>query len=173
MPDYLPTQEQKLVTWLNNFLTVANADISSLGISPTALSALQADTTLLIANLTNVASSKAIYEGNVQAKDASIAQAAKSVRPLVKQIQNNVTVSDALRAQLGINVPSPVRNKTAPVTPADVLATPDASGINMLKWNTTGNKSATQYVILPAAHKRRQRPCRDGLGDGGDDDQLV
>lgn len=148
MADYLPTQEQKLLVWLNNFLAVANSDISSLGIPQADLTALQTQVTTLTNDVTNVASSKAAYEGNVQTKDVSIVETTKSTRALVRTIQNNPDVSDGLKAQLGITVPSGTRTKTAPVTPSDVLATPQASGINTLAWNVAGNKATTQYAIL-------------------------
>ena len=77
-----------------------------------------------------------------------MAKAARDVRPLVRRIQNNPGVSDSLKAQLGINVQAPVRNKTAPIMPAAVQATPHAVGVNALKWSRTGNKTTTQYVIL-------------------------
>lgn len=148
MPSYLPAREQKLVAWLGNFLTVANAEISSLGITQADLTVITTDTGTLTDDLTTLTSAKAALQGAIRAKDASIKQVDKDVRALVKRIQSNPHVPASLKAQLGMTVPAPAPTKMPPVTPASLLATPLAIGVNALKWHKSGNKASTQYVVL-------------------------
>lgn len=148
MPDYLPNKELDLQVWLNNFTTVAATNTTTLGITTAQIAVIQDDSTEFGDDLTLLAAAKAAYEGALQAKITARRQTESDVRALVRHIQNNPGVSDSLKAQLGINVPNPVRNKTAPVMPVEVQAIPEATGVNTLKWSKAGNKTTTQYVIL-------------------------
>lgn len=147
MSNYLPANDLALQAWLNNFKTVADANAAALGLSTAELGLLDADVPAFVTSLSTLETRKRALESAVIAKDTQRIATVAVVRGLVKRIQANAAVPDTLKRSLGISVPSSVRTKTAPTTPADVMVQPYASGLNLLRWNKNGNKPTTQYMV--------------------------
>lgn len=148
MSNYLPDKDKDLEAWLENFEGVAGDNLIALGLVAADLTDLSANTAGLSSGLSNIIDLKAQLERAVAEKDGFRRSAESEVRGIVKRIQAKPGVPDGLKVQLGINVKSPVINRTPPVQPAALLATPQADGTNTLKWHKNGNKTTTQYVVL-------------------------
>lgn len=148
MADYMPAPERELVTWVNNFLAVAGDNAAALGLSAADLADLAPKRDAFSDDINEAAAARARFESAVTVKETSRQEMQGDVRALVRRIQAHPGVSDALKRQLGVSVPSPVRNHTPPVPPADVQVMPAPNGVNSLKWSKAGNKSTTQYIVL-------------------------
>lgn len=147
MPDYLPTKELDLQTWLTNFATVADSNKTQLGL--TAADVLQVQDALAEFNngLGLYSTQKAQLEGTLRDKNAARRSAEDEVRSVVRIIQARPGVSDGLKATLGITVPSGGRTNPPPTMPASLVAKPTVDGVNVVAWHRMGNKPGTQYVV--------------------------
>jgi hypothetical protein len=146
--ELLPTNDEKLLAWTNNFVTVATANLATLGIAASDLNGLAGGAADLSTNVDTLHSLKQQTASQYTDKTANKGIINSNARSLIKRVDGAPGVSDALKTLLGIPVPSGIVNRTPPVTPASLLATPHADGVNTLKWSTAGNKSATTYLIL-------------------------
>lgn len=148
MKSSLPRNDQDLLAWTNNFVTVATANLAALGLTMADLTPLSGGAVDLTANVDTIHSLKAQIAGQYTDKATNKSFIYDSARPLVRRISAMPNIPDSLKTQLGIPVPSGIINRTPPVTPASLLATPHADGFNTLKWHNAGNKPTTQYLVL-------------------------
>ena len=144
----LPTKDQALIAWANNFVTVATANLATLGLTASDLNTLAGGGADLSTNLDTLHSLKQQTASTYTERDSNKKLINSSARGLIKRVEAAPGVSDTLKTLLGIPVPSGIVNRTPPVTPASLLATPHADGFNALKWHPAGNKPSTTYVIL-------------------------
>ncbi len=161
MSGYLPTKDLELQQWVANFVNVAGDNLSALGLSNTDLQPMSDADILFTGDLAGLQVAKVVYDGAVKSKDQERKSLTAIIRPLVKKLQARPTVTPALKAQLGINASTGTRTKSAPVTPTTLVATPLATGINMLAWKKMGNKATTQYVVYA-------KPLTAGMTASGD-----
>jgi hypothetical protein len=136
-----------LLDWVN-IVTVATANLATLGLTSSDISGLQGGGSDLSANVDAVHGLKAQIAAQYSDKTANKQYIGDAARLMIKKIDGTPTVPDSLKIQLGIPVPSGIINRTPPVTPASLLATPYADGFNALKWHNAGNKPTTQYLVL-------------------------
>jgi len=147
MPDYLPTTDSEFQTWAANFTSVVQANLTALGLSATEIGALDNVVDEFATRLSSTNTSRIALEAAVQAKKTARVQAERDIRGLVQRIQANPNVSDTLKASLGVTVRENTRSSTPPVMPIGVMAQPFATGMNVLTWDRSANKSGTQFVI--------------------------
>lgn len=124
--DYIPSTDADFGTWLNNFITFADANTADLGLTKEELAPLKAAAkdwdTAYSANIAAQAAAK----GTGATKTAARTGAEALARPLVQRLQTSGTVKDSHRQSLGINVRSTKRTAVGEPTTRPV-ATVDTS----------------------------------------------
>ena len=148
MPNtYLPTKEAELVVWLGNFITVANANLATLGLVATDVDPIKALQPVYSTNLNDVETKKAALAAAVGTKDATRDSILQKVRILVNKIQANPAITVAMKAQLGISTHEGGTNLQHPVPPSNLVANMQSDGSFYLTWNRNGNAPRIQFVI--------------------------
>ena len=144
---YYPSKDAELVVWLGNFITVANANLATLGIVATDVDPIKALQPIYSTNLNDVETKKAALSASVETKDATKDSIIQKVRLLVNKIQANPAVTPSLKAQLGISTRTGSTNPQHPVAPTDLVAELQSDGSVNLTWNRNGNAPRIQFVI--------------------------
>lgn len=147
MYSYLPTKDADLEDWVGNFLTVAAANETALGIAAADLAPITADNTAYVNAIASVTTTKTAAKAATHSKDVAHKTLTHDVRLLVKRIQAHPGVSSTLKVSLGINPDNGTRTTTPPVTPKDLKANGSSLGVNSIAWNKNGNIPTTQFVI--------------------------
>ncbi len=147
MPDYIAKPDTDFDAQMVALIAVLAANEAAYGLSAGATSALSAALATFDSALTAANTAKAASNVAVAAKDQARNDLEGLVRPLIRQIQENPVVTDELRSQAGIPIRDTVRTTSAPVAPSDLVATADAAGTNLLRWNGAGNSSGIQFVV--------------------------
>jgi hypothetical protein len=145
MNQNIPAGDAAFENWGINFVTVATANASTLGIKTTDVAALDAAKTGFSSALTNVTTTKTAYLGATATKRASRTSAEATYRKYAKQFLANPALTPALLSSLGFSVtPAP----SVPATPpTDLAATGFSNGVNKLVWKRAGNPQSTVFVI--------------------------
>ena len=81
--------------------------------------------------------------------NAEIKQAAPTLEKKTRATLKTAAASnapDALKAEAGVTIPKP-RVDSAPITPADLSATPDVNGTALVKWNRSGNIRSCKFLV--------------------------
>ncbi len=126
MTDYLPSSDADYSVWVDNFITYANANLATLGLTAADIAPVQAAHADFKTALTANVAAQAQATSARQTKDDSRAAADGAVRPLVGRLQASSTVTDAQRQSLGVTVRSGTRTAAAAPTSRPV-ATVDTS----------------------------------------------
>ena len=145
--DYLPTKDTDLQAWTQNFLAVANANLAPLGLIAGDVTPVSTDKTSYDTAITNNNTKQAEAKAATQQKNTVKTNMSTKIRVLVRKIQANPTVLPQLKAQLGINVGDTTPTPLTPQQPTELVAMPDASGVNKLQWNRNGNPFGTTFII--------------------------
>ncbi len=145
--DYIPSSDLDYQAWLLNFVTVANANLAALGLVAADMTPVTTAKTPFDAAIPDVVTKQKALSQAVQNKLAVRKTSVTSVRAVVRKLQANPAVTNALKAQLGITVKDTNPSPSAPVPPTDLVAHGLDSGTNMLTWKRNGNKSSVQFVI--------------------------
>lgn len=144
---YLPTNDAKLMAWVQNFSAAAAPLEGALNISPYEVAALDGLNNNFSAAVLEVTAAQAALKAAFDKKKAAAKMLNTSVRKLVERIQVSPNITDPIRQSLGLPlrqqpVPPPI-----PLTPANLVATPYADGTNNLNWKHNGNKQGVVYVV--------------------------
>jgi len=145
--DYLPTKDTDLQAWTQNFLTVANANLVPLGVVAGDVTPVSTDKTSFDTAITNNNTKQAEAKAATQQKNTTRTNMSTKIRVLVHKIQANPAVLPQLKAQLGITVGDAVPTPLVPKQPTELVAMPDASGVNKLQWNRNGNPFGTTFIM--------------------------
>ena len=145
--DYLPKGKTQLQAWLTNFNTVANTNMTALGLTASDMTALNGAASGLSTSINVVKTAKASLKAATQGELGATKNVNSTVRGVVRRIQSNAAVSPALKASLGVNPRTAPKNHTPPVTPTGLMAEAYSNGVNSLRWNRAGNKPNTIFVI--------------------------
>lgn len=114
--NYLPADNDGLVTWGQNFTTYIQANLIPLGVTlPQVTPVVNAFTALTAALGAQTAAANNAQAATVAA-DAAAANFENQVRPLVAQMQVSPAVSDPEREQMGIPVYDKIRTRVAAPT---------------------------------------------------------
>ena len=145
--DYLPGSDAEFQLWLANFVTVAGANVTALGLVAADITALSGAQATFGGSLGQMKAMQASAKAATTTKEVSRKAVNNQVRTLVRKIQGTATVTAALKNQLNINPRNTPKTHTPPAQPTYLLASPDTSGVNSLAWDRNGNKPATTFVI--------------------------
>ncbi len=147
MGDFIPKSDREAVAYVTRALAEMAATPIAFGVMVTKVDELEAkrDDALLKLNASDAA--QAASKVAVAAKDAAMLDLLATFRLVVAQIQVNPNVTDESRVTAGLPVRDMVRTVTAPISPRDVVARADASGVNALTWNANGNTSGIRFVV--------------------------
>ncbi|MCX6153862.1 MAG: fibronectin type III domain-containing protein [Candidatus Kapabacteria bacterium] len=148
MPDYIPKQDTIYQDWLANFITVATANLTALGLLSTDLTGISTDKSAFDTSITDLETKKAAMKAATQTKDTAKNASIAKARALVKRIQAKADVTNALKASLQITVPG-----TGPITPPipfppiGLYATIVGAGSYELTWQRNGNNPPINFIV--------------------------
>ena len=144
---YLPNKDDELDHWLTNFNTVAATNQTGLPLTILEINTSENATDDFSAALNNVVTTRAAAKMATMNKDDKRKIAVATVRAMVKKIQADPNVADALKLELGITIPVS-RPKPLPVfAPANAVASIQAGGVVQLVWDANGNAPGAVYTI--------------------------
>ena len=145
MPDdFLPRKKGDLLTWTNNFVLVANANLTTIGLAAADMTALTAAQTNFTNSINGVYAAKAALKGAVQAEKTATKALSNLVRSDVRRIQTVAAVTPTLKGQLGINPRTTVKSHEPPVTPTGLQAEGYSNGVNSLTWEPRREQAANR-----------------------------
>jgi hypothetical protein len=123
---YLPSTEAELVAWMANFAQQYMDHAAALGYPPETVPQVQTTCDQFSASSSNHDQAVEAARSAKQAKDTDRAAALALVRPLVRNLQSNPAMTDALRALFRITVPDSTQtSSTLAVEQNKPLATVD------------------------------------------------
>lgn len=144
--DYLPSRDSELLIWMENFISVANANLADTGLTAlqmTELNDLSTDfTTAYGAQQASIAGARSASISKFEARDLLLALA----RELAQIVQAHPGATDQLKNELGLTVPAPPA-PVIPTVPGDLVAAVGPQGQIGLRWSRNGNKQGTTFVI--------------------------
>ena len=151
MADYIPGADAEFNTWINNFLTYANANLEALGLSASQLEAIAANQSNWQTAYANHITARSAAESALQTKEMTRKTHETSVRTLVRQLQANPNMTDAQRAALGITLRQAMKTSVG-VPTSQPLATIDASDrlrhiINFVDQDTPTRRAKPSGVM--------------------------
>ncbi|MCX6154688.1 MAG: fibronectin type III domain-containing protein [Candidatus Kapabacteria bacterium] len=144
---YFPSKDADFVAWLANYLTVANANLTAIGLIAGDLTPISTLQPTYSTNLLDVEAKKAAFASAVETKDATKESIIEKVRITVNKIQANPAVTPALKALLGISTREGGSYPQHPIPPADLIAVLLPDGTIELSWNRNGNAPSIKFVI--------------------------
>lgn len=145
--DYIPSKEGDIVPWTENFITVANANLSTLGLVAADITAVTTKKNEYSTKLNNAIAKQAESKAATEAKNIAKQQLVTNIRVLAKQIQAKPEVPNNLKEQLGLNVPDLTPTSSIPVPPIELSANISTTGLAKIKWNRNGNIFGTVFLI--------------------------
>ena len=145
--DYLPKKDKDLQAWLNNFVTIANANLPALGITVLDMGPITSDQTSFTGAIATLVTAKDTLKSATQGKNQVRKKAVNDIRALVRRIQANPTVQPPLKSSLGLNPRTVKPSRVTPVTPAGLTVAGYSNGDNVLDWSANGNKAGTNYLV--------------------------
>lgn len=126
MSDYIPDSDADFSTWLNNFITYANANLTTLGLVAADVTPVATAATAFDTEVENNVAAQASAKGARQKKDDARSAVEELARRLVQRLQTSTTVKDGDRHSLGLHVRSTTRT-AASVPTTRPVATIDTS----------------------------------------------
>lgn len=145
--DYIPTKEGDIVPWTENFIAVANVNLSTLGLNATDITNLTSKKTDYSVKLNTAVAKQAEAKAATESKNLSKNELVLNLRALARQIQARPGVSDNLKEQLGLNIPDPNPTPLYPFQPLDLSGNIGVGGVAKIKWNRNGNPQGTPFII--------------------------
>ena len=145
--DYIPLKEGDIVPWTENFIAVANANLPTLGLQASDITAVTTKKSDFATKLNTAIAKQAESKAATEAKNMQKTTLVDNIRVLARQIQARPGVPDNIKAQLGLNIPDPVPTPTGPFMPKDLTAEMAATGLCYLKWNRNGNPQGTIFLL--------------------------
>ena len=145
--DYFPKKEGEVVPWIENFVQVATANATALGLGTVDITALKTMNGDLAGKINAAIAKQSEAKAATEAKNIQMDKTVDTVRSMVRQVQAKPGVPDSLKAQLKISIPSPTPAPTEPVAPKDLTVEMSSGGTCLLKWNRNSNSDRTIFVI--------------------------
>jgi hypothetical protein len=145
--DFLPNGDDELVRWATQFVTMATANISAVGLTSQQITDFSNMSSTFNIRLQNVDTKRGEYQGAVEAKDAQRKLVVNTAREYNRIVQSKTTATPEIKAKLGLKVRRK-GEKTPPIAPAKLTVTGNSLGENFLEWSRNGNISGTVYEIF-------------------------
>ena len=144
---FYPANDAEFAVWFANLLAKATANKTILNLTGERLTAL--DTKLNGFN-TNLAL-KQQKRDEATAQTTLVKNLRKDLNKEASLINNGVKGIEGLPPnlleELGLKVSEGSVGTTPPVAPADLVVTGTSDGVNALKWNRSGNRQGTTFII--------------------------
>ena len=146
--DYIPQKDTIYRDWLANFLTVANANLATLGLTDTDIKPLQVEKPLFDDAITNAETLQAQAKAATEKKNNVRKSSETKARAIVKRIQAKTDVPPELKKQLQITGPGETpAPPTVPYTPKNLVVNVVGIGANELKWERNGNINTIIFIV--------------------------
>lgn len=145
--DFIPSKESDIVPQTENFISVANANLDTLGLVALDITNVTTKKTDYTTKLNSAIAKQAESKAATEAKNISKSGLVDNIRVLARQIKARPGVPENIKAQLGLNVPDPTPTTSNPMPPKDLLAEIAAAGLCNLKWNRNANPQGTIFLI--------------------------
>jgi hypothetical protein len=145
--DYIPSKEGDIVPWTENFISVANANLATLGLVALDITNVTTKKTDYTTKLNSAIAKQAESKAATEAKNISKSGLVDNIRVLARQIQARPGVPSNLKEQLGLNIPEPSPSPSNPFPPTELSAAVVAAGLCNLKWNRNSNPQGTIFLI--------------------------
>lgn len=144
--DYIPSSDLAFQDWSGNFISVANANLATLGLIAGDLTPLTTDKGLLDTAITDNEAKQASARAATKKKELLRKSAEAKARALVKRIQAKSDVTADLKRQLQITVPGSSPS-LPPQTPLDLVANIIGEGSYSLSWKRNGNAQSIIFIV--------------------------
>ena len=145
--DYIPKKEGEVVPWIENFVQVATANATALGLGTVDITALKTMNGDLAGKINAAIAKQSEAKAATEAKNIQMDKTVDTVRSMVRQVQAKPGVPDNLKAQLRITIPSPSPTPSVLYPPKDLSAEMTAGGLCLMKWNRNSNNYSTTFII--------------------------
>ena len=145
--DYIPTKEGEVVPWIENFVQVATANATALGLGTVDITALKTMNGDLAGKINAAIAKQSEAKAATEAKNIQMDKTVDTVRSMVRQVQAKPGVPDSLKSQLGLNIPDSSPASVHPSQPKDLSAEIGLGGLCHLKWNRNSNPQGTIFLV--------------------------
>lgn len=145
--DFLPTKEGDLVPWTENFVSVANANLATIGLVAQDITTLRTKQTDFSTGLNNAIAKQTEAKSATDNKNIKKTALTDNIRMLARQISAKPGVTDNIKMQLGIKNPNSTPSSAIPLIPMDLTLETIAGGITRLKWGRNNNSQGTIFSI--------------------------
>lgn len=144
--DYIPKSDLAFQDWTGNFISVANLNLVTLGLTSADMTPLQTDKSVLDASITDSESKSALAKAATTKKEVVRKATESKARALVKRIQAKADVPADLKRQLQITVPGSTPS-APPQVPLNLVANILSGGTYELSWKRNGNISSAIFIV--------------------------
>lgn len=145
--DNIPIREAARLPWMRNFVSVATANPANTGLTPAQMTALQNAYDAFSGAFARQRAAKAAAQAATVAKNEAMEAAEALFRQLAQVVQHHPEASNALRIEMGLNVPGTFDAPFEPQAPTSLTASLDAVGRVTLKWDRNGNRPNTTFIL--------------------------
>jgi hypothetical protein len=104
---YIPRNDAEFLAWMNNFISVLNANLATFGLVAADLTPLTNARNDFQTKLGNFQTAETAFRTASEAKKTSRNAAEPLFRQMAQRINRHPAMTNALRAQLGLTVPKP------------------------------------------------------------------
>jgi hypothetical protein len=104
---YIPRNDAEFLAWMNNFISVLNANLATFGLVAADLTPLTNARNDFQTKLGNFQTAETAFRTASEAKKTSRNTAEPLFRQMAQRINRHPAMTNALRAQLGLTVPKP------------------------------------------------------------------
>jgi len=151
--DYIPTVEANIIPWAENFIAVANINLTLLGLSTTEITTLTTKKTEYVTGLNNAIAKQSESIAATNNKNLKKANLVMQLRSTAQQIQARPGVPDSIKKQLGLKSSIPTPIPTGPFPPIELSYELISEKVILLKWNRNGNPQGVNFLIEASALK--------------------
>ena len=146
--DYIPSSDLVFQDWLGNFITVAGANLTAIGLTTTDIGPITTQKAEFDHSITESETAKAAALAATENKKTTRKSIEAKARALVKRIQAKADVPTDIKRQLQITVsgdtPAP---PVKPYPPTNLTAIVAGSGVYELAWKKNGNSTVVLYSV--------------------------
>jgi hypothetical protein len=107
MTRYIPPNDAEFLAWMNNFISVLNANLATFGLVAADLTPLTNARNDFQTKLGNFQTAETAFRTVSEAKKTARNTAEPLFRQMAQRINRHLAMTNALRAQLGLTVPKP------------------------------------------------------------------
>jgi len=142
-----PLNNADFLVWLVNFINIATANKAALDLSNDDLTELTGLQTSLEEKVNDNQAKHEAAQAATVAMQEERDEVNRKVSYYNKIFKADSGISNSLIESLGLNANTDGFTPTIPVEPTDLVAEGRSNGINYLKFNRNGNKSAVNFII--------------------------